>query len=1284
MDFYRICVKKVKGEELASLYPDFIVGRTQDLMVQGGQFYAVWDEAAGLWSTDEYAVQRLVDKELRSYSEDLQKKTGEMYNVKYLANFANGMWAQFRKYMRNISDNQHDLDANLTFANQNVTKKDYVSQRLPYALEAGDHSAWDELVGTFYAVEERSKIEWYLGSIIAGDSKINDRFLVIYGPPGTGKGTVLTIAGKMFKGYTKTFNAKALGSGGSSFSTQAFKNNPLVGIQYDGDLSKIEDNTILNLIASHEPMEINEKYKPILERALHTALLMGTNKPVKITDAQSGLLRRLLDAYTTGVKIPKRHYDTLMARTSFELGAIAVHCLEVYRKMGKNYYESYRPLQMMFQTDIFFNFIEHYYDVFKGEDGVSLSVAYTMYKEYCSETGIDRMLPQYKFREELKHYFDHFKDRKEVDGKQVRSYFWGFNANKFKVAAKDELSYSLAMDETTSLLDEMLADMPAQYQVWEEERGIFRPQYKWANVKTTLSELDTSQVHYVKVPENLIVIDFDLKDEGGVSALERNMEAASLWPPTYAELSKSGEGVHLHYFTDQDVESLSPVYSDGIEVKTLLGDSALRRRVTRCNNIPVSVLNLRLAEKEVEKVTDAKQMASERSVRNLIARAMTKEFGSTKPSVDFIKKILDDAYESGMVYDVSDLRPKVLAFANNSSNQNLVAIKTVLQMKWASEERDVDAPPVGNNETPTERVERNMMENQGNPLVKKDERLAFYDIEVYPNLFVLCWKWAGSNSVQKMINPSPEECERLLKLNLIGYNCRRYDNHILYARILGRTIEQLFDLSQRIIVHRDHQAMFREAYGLSYVDVYDMASAENKMSQKAWQIKLGLFHKELNLPWDKPVPDDKIMMVVDYCANDVTTLEEVFNHLKGDFSARQILAALSGLAVNDTTQRHAARIIFGNDPRPQQHFIYTDLSKEFPGYTYVPTRMPKSDYRGKDPSEGGFVFDQPGMYEDVWELDIASMHPTSIEQLNLFGKYTPRFSALKQARLAIKHKDYESAGEMLDGKLKPFLGDPADAKALSDALKTAINIVYGLTSARFDNPFKDYRNVDNIVAKRGALFMIELLTVCEEKGLKVVHIKTDSIKIAGATSEDIEEIKMFGEKYGYVFEHEATYEKFCLVNAAVWIAKVGWHENSTKIGKWVAKGAQFAHPYVFKTLFSHEELVFDDYCETKQVTGEGMYLDFREHDPDDEELVFVGRSGRFVPVPDGQGGGFLYRLKDGKYYAVTGTKDYKWIDSEVAKARGDELVVDMSYFEKLQDDALNAIEKYGDFKRFVS
>ena len=52
---------------------------------------------------------------------------------------------------------------------------------------------------------------------------------------------------------------------------------------------------------------------------------------------------------------------------------------------------------------------------------------------------------------------------------------------------------------------------------------------------------------------------------------------------------------------------------------------------------------------------------SEKGLRDLIARNLRKEINpGTKPSIDFIHHILEEAYESGMPYDVSDLQNKLL------------------------------------------------------------------------------------------------------------------------------------------------------------------------------------------------------------------------------------------------------------------------------------------------------------------------------------------------------------------------------------------------------------------------------------------------------------------------------------------------------------------------------------------------------------------------------------------------------------------------------------------------
>lgn len=370
-----------------------------------------------------------------------------------------------------------------------------------------------------------------------------------------------------------------------------------------------------------------------------------------------------------------------------------------------------------------------------------------------------------------------------------------------------------------------------------------------------------------------------------------------------------------------------------------------------------------------------------------------------------------------------------------------------------------------------------------------------------------------------------------------------------------------------------------------------------------------------------------------------------------------------------------------------------EIINAFPGYEYVDG---KNIYRGDDLGKGGYVYAEPGMYGNVALLDVASMHPNSAINLNAFGEYTQNFKDILDTRIAIKRGDFEKARHLFGGRLAPYLQDETTANNLAQALKIAINSVYGLTSANFDNPFRDVRNKNNIVALRGALFMRTLQDEIMKRGFKVAHIKTDSIKIPDATPEIIEFTMNFAKQYGYEFEHEATYDRMCLVNDAVYIAKYASPEdcekqygyipgdNKKKGGKWTATGTQFQIPYVFKRLFSKEDIQFDDLCETKSVTST-LYLDMNEKlDEGEHNYVFIGKIGRFCPIKPGCGGGILYREKDGKYYAATGSKGYRWLESEMVQQLGREEDIDHKHFIEMVDTAINTINKYGDFEWFVS
>lgn len=1362
IDFLMISTRSTK-RGIIEIYPKFIIRNpSQHLMIRGGDFYAIWVEEKGLWSTSEQDAVDIIDGELDKYAKENASRFETGYKVLHLWDAESGMIDVWHKYcQRQMRDSFHMLDEKLIFSNTKTDRKDYASKRLPYPLEKGDTSAWDKLLSVLYSPSERRKIEWAIGSIVSGDSRKLQKFMVFYGAAGTGKSTIIGIIEQLFEGYTATFDSKALGQSSNAFALEPFKKNPLVAIEHDGDLSRIEDNTRINSLVSHERMSVNEKFSKMYENNFKCFLFMGTNRPVKITDAKSGLLRRLIDVSPTGEKLRPSEYKQLMKQISFELGAIAQHCMDVYLK-EPDAYDDYIPLNMLSASNDFYNFVLDSWAIFHKEDETTLKAAWTMYKAYCEDAKVAYPYSQRAFKEELKNYFRDYKEREILaDGTRVRSYYKGFRNEKFeeeKPEKKEEAPKpAIELIQQPSIFDSEYADCPAQY---ANDAGT--PSRKWENVKTLLRDLDTSKPHYVKTPEQLIVIDFDILGPDGEKSFERNLEEASKWPPTYAEVSKSGKAIHLHYIYDGDVGQLSRIYADHIEIKVFNGNSSLRRKLSLCNNLPIAHLSSGLPLKEAKKIVNFDSVQSEKGLRTLIKRNLNKEIhAGTKPSIDFIYKILEDAYKDDKLsYDVSDMRNAVLAFAAHSTHQADYCIKLVNKMQFKSKDKE------------------------GAPDIPSEAPIVFYDVEVFPNLFLINWKLQGEGKpVVRMINPKPAEVEELMRYRLIGFNCRRYDNHILWGRLMGYSNMQLYNLSQRIVNgnSKRNDAFFGEAYNVSYTDVYDFASAGNKKSLKKFEIELGIHHQELGLPWDKPVPEELWPKVAEYCDNDVIATEAVFNHLSADWTARQILADIAGLTVNDTTNQLTTRIIFDQVRKPQAEFNYRDLSQPvhelkqevykflleatpemmevkhgedesllpyFPGYTF---EKGVSIYRGEEVGEGGYVYAEPGMYGNVALLDIASMHPHSVIAECLFGPtFTRRFKEIVDGRVSIKHKAWDEVNHILDGKLAPYIkkvqSGEMTAKELANALKTAINSVYGLTSAAFENAFRDPRNKDNIVAKRGALFMVNLKNEVQKRGFKVAHIKTDSIKIPEANIDIINFVMEYGKRYGYTFEHEATYDKMCLVNNAVYIARYDDADNCmAKYGyvpgdvkdhplAWTATGKQFQVPYVFKTLFSREPIRFKDMCETFSVSG-ALYLDMNEQLPDVEpeekafqkalkeaglkfedwqdlkadaqrstldiqternlrdlesqiacghDYHFVGKVGEFTPIKAGCGGGLLMREAGGKYSAASGTTGFRWMESEMVTALGREADIDRGYYDKLVNDAIETINQYGDFEWFQS
>ena len=492
-------------------------------MTRGGDLYAVWDEDNKIWRTDEDFVSDKIDAEVRKVYNDYISNYPHDSEVMpkvipmYMDDGDSAVIDKWHRYVKQqLRDRYHELDKTITFQNTEPRKDLYSTKCVPYSIEEGSIESYNELMSTLYDDAEREKLEWAIGSIIAGDSKDIQKFIVLYGDPGSGKSTFLKIVEKLFEGYWEPFDAKSLGSSRNEFALEAFKSNPLVAIQHDGDLSRIEDNTVLNSLVSHETMLVNVKFANKFKQRFNAFIFMGTNTPVKITDAKSGILRRLIDVYPTGNKVPRRKYDKLMKNIDFELGAIANHCLEVYNKLGYSYYDDYIPTRMLSATNDFYGFVEFYCEEFSKREFITQLDAWSLYKTYCEFANVAYPYSMKKMSNELLNYFDDYKEQYiDENKKHYRCVYIGFKTDKFKIEKNEQIKVItsdnswLNFSSKKSILDDVLRDELAQLTTKDGT-----PRYSWDKVYTTLKDISTKELHYVLISdEHHIVIDFDLKDK---------------------------------------------------------------------------------------------------------------------------------------------------------------------------------------------------------------------------------------------------------------------------------------------------------------------------------------------------------------------------------------------------------------------------------------------------------------------------------------------------------------------------------------------------------------------------------------------------------------------------------------------------------------------------------------------------------------------------------------------------------------------------------------------------
>lgn len=440
-----------------------------------------------------------------------------------------------------------------------------------------------------------------------------------------------------------------------------------------------------------------------------------------------------------------------------------------------------------------------------------------------------------------------------------------------------------------------------------------------------------------------------------------------------------------------------------------------------------------------------------------------------------------------------------------------------------------------------------------------DSELVFFDTEVYKNLFILVTKRHADKNCKAYVNPPLKVLEEIIHpfcKYWIGYNNNFYDNLILYKlkKLLKSNqnysviMPELKKFSDGIINKYDKSIEYGKI--TTYLDFYKLCPKDKSLSKLKYELNYPCL--ETPYSFDVDIQPEQIDECVNYCVNDVLGLEYAFFQPQyyQKYLAHKSLCKMVDIQVSNSTNTTTGVLIFGHTSnlwRKSQLKLpnLTEYMQNIPGYENAKFEVipGETNITGRfingntsyDINRGGENKTVPGKHTNVVSLDVDSMYVTTFINTHYFGDFTERIKQLRDVRLALKRKDLPEVNRLYKEFGEFITNEHIDFKLASDMLKLCLNSLYGLSSASFDNFMKLRENETNLIANLGNIMMNELYQNCISKGWKVVHIKTDGIKIADCTDEMIAYCIDFAKKWGYNFSIDEKYKEFLIIDKANYI-----------------------------------------------------------------------------------------------------------------------------------------------------
>lgn len=404
------------------------------------------------------------------------------------------------------------------------------------------------------------------------------------------------------------------------------------------------------------------------------------------------------------------------------------------------------------------------------------------------------------------------------------------------------------------------------------------------------------------------------------------------------------------------------------------------------------------------------------------------------------------------------------------------------------------------------------------------DNVVFFDIEVFSHNAFVVFKDVNKKLLRVFHNNFVGLEKFIEGRTLVGFNNYFYDDHILHGMLDLKTPGQIKSLNDRIIGGERPKI---KNYRFDSLDVFQQIDV-SMPSLKRIEGNMGrmILESSVSFDIDRPLTDQEYQDVLDYCIYDVDTTIDAYkmrinSYFKPKRSLLDMLGDDKGKRWNTTTL--SANVLLNKPLTPWSNIRVSEDMMSLVPPEVVDLWLTKEKgsvtvHEFDCDIEFGFgglhgVHRHIKRAENVKLLDVASMYPNIILNINALGSATETYKNIIDRRIEVKHTD----------------------KVLSDALKLVLNSVYG-------NLKNQYSLLKNFKAALSVCVygQIALYDLCKKISpfAKIININTDGVAFIPYDDGYLTAWKVWEEEFNLTLE-EDEYDLFIQKDVNGYIAKKG-------------------------------------------------------------------------------------------------------------------------------------------------